>query len=93
VTFVKESTTDKSGVYNIECKGDHEEEVCKVKAKNGKDTCTKIMDNESDSIVLTKNMGISSLIRFVNPLGFMTQTIDAECGKVISELGLDKLDD
>ncbi|KEH38613.1 putative pollen allergen Ole e 1 family, immunoglobulin-like protein [Medicago truncatula] len=93
VTFVKESTTDKNGVYNIECKGDHEEEVCKVKAENVKGACTKIMDNESDSIVLTKNMGVPSLIRFVNPLGFMTQTIDAGCGKVVTELGLDKLDD
>jgi len=93
VTFVKESTTDKDGVYNIECKGDHEEEVCKVKAENGKGTCTKIMDNESDRIVLTKNMGVPSLVRFVNALGFMTETVDPQCGKVITELGLDKLDD
>jgi len=91
VTFTQESTTDKDGVYNIKCKGDHEEEVCKVKAENGKGTCTKIMDNESDSIILTKNMGVPSLIRFVNPLGFMTQTIDAECDQVVYELGMENM--
>lgn len=94
VTYVKESTTDANGVYNIQCPGDHEEEVCKVNAdSNGKGTCTKVMDNESDMIVLTKNMGVSSLIRYVNPLGFMTEAVDSQCGNVIKELGLDKLDD
>jgi len=93
VTFVKESTTDETGTYNIECKGDHEEEVCKVNAVNEKGNCRKIMDNESDRIVLTKNMGVPSLVRFVNALGFMTETVDPQCGKVITELGLDKLDD
>ncbi|KEH38612.1 putative pollen allergen Ole e 1 family, immunoglobulin-like protein [Medicago truncatula] len=93
VTFVKESTTDETGTYNIECKGDHEEEVCKVNAVNEKGNCRKIMDNESDMIVLTKNMGVPSLVRFVNALGFMTETVDPQCGKVITELGLDKLDD
>jgi len=30
------------------------------------------------------------MIRSVNPFGFMTETIDAECGKVITGFGLDK---
>lgn len=94
VTYVKESRTDINGVYKINVDGDHEEEVCEVNADaTGKGACSQVMANKSDRIVLTKNMGVSSLVRFVNPLGFMTQAIDSQCGNVFSELGLDKLDD
>lgn len=94
VTYVKEATTDKNGVYKISVGGDHEEEICEVNAdSNGKGECSLVMANKSDRIGLTKNMGVSSLVRFVNPLGFMTKAIDSQCEKVISELGLDKLDD
>jgi hypothetical protein len=94
VTLVKEGTTDANGVYRINCGGDHEEEVCEVNAdSNQNGECPLVMINKSDRIVLTKNMGVSSLVRLVNPLGFMTKAIDDQCGKVFSELGLDKLDD
>lgn len=94
VTYVKESTTDKNGIYKINVDGEHEEEVCEVSTNsNGKGECSLPMANKSDRIGLTKNMGVSSLVRFVNPLGFMSKSIDSQCGSVISELGLDKLDD
>ncbi|GAU32070.1 hypothetical protein TSUD_53380 [Trifolium subterraneum] len=94
VTLVKEGTTDANGVYRINCGGDHEEEVCEVNAdSNHSGQCPLVMINKSDRIVLTNNMGFSSSVRLVNPLGFMTEAIDDQCGKVISELGLDKLDD
>ncbi|CAI8593219.1 unnamed protein product [Vicia faba] len=94
VTYVKEATTDDNGVYKMNVDGDHEEEICEVNAdSNGKGECTLPMANKGDRIGLNKNMGVSSLVRFVNPLGFMTKTIDSQCGSVVSELGLDKLDD
>ncbi|RDX91368.1 Pollen-specific protein-like, partial [Mucuna pruriens] len=70
--------------------GDHEEEICKVIADSPTE---EAMPNKLDRIVLTKNMGVSSLARFVNTLGFMTQTIDAQCNLVVQELQLDKFND
>ncbi|KAL5081558.1 hypothetical protein RYX36_009979 [Vicia faba] len=94
VTYVKEAKTDKNGVYKIIVNGDHEEEICEVNSdSNGKGECNLPMANKSDRIGLNKNMGVSSLVRLVNPLGFMTKAIDSQCEKVISELGLDNLDD
>ena len=95
VTTVKVGTTDANGVYKIIVEGDHQDEECEVKAKSsGKSECPLPMINKTDRIVLTKNMGVSSLVRFVNPLGFMTESVDAgQCPLVVSELGLDNLDD
>lgn len=94
VTYVKEGRTDKNGIYNIPVDGDHEDEICEVNAEaSGKGKCTEAMASDSDRIVLTDNMGASSLIRYVNPLGFMTKAVDSQCPKVFKELGLDKLDD
>ncbi|KAL2331363.1 hypothetical protein Fmac_018944 [Flemingia macrophylla] len=94
MTYVKEGKTDANGMYSVPVHGDHEEEICVVVAESPREgQCRETMPNRSDRIVLTRNMGVSSLARFVNPLGFMTQTIDAQCNLVFKELGLDKLDD
>ncbi|KEH15997.1 putative pollen allergen Ole e 1 family [Medicago truncatula] len=91
VTFVKESTTDKDGFYNIKVQGYHEEEVCMVKPVNTKGTCTTFMEN--NIIVPTKMEGVVRVVRVVKPLAFRTKTIDEECYKLANELGLDKIDD
>ncbi|XP_061363411.1 olee1-like protein [Gastrolobium bilobum] len=94
VTYVKDVVTDTNGIYSIPVHGDHEEEICDVNAgesPNGE--CNESMKNQADRIVLTKNMGVSSLKRYVNPLGFKTQAVDPQCFSVFKELGLDNLDD
>ncbi|TKY49163.1 Olee protein [Spatholobus suberectus] len=94
VTFEKVGETDANGMYIIPAHGDHEEEICEVVADPPTEgQCREAMPNKSDRIILTRNMGVSSLARFANPLGFMTQAIDAQCSAVVQELGLDKLDD
>ncbi|RDX97482.1 hypothetical protein CR513_19740, partial [Mucuna pruriens] len=94
LTFVKEDKSDANGMYSIPAHGDHEKEICMVVVDPPTEgQCKETMPNKSDRIVLTKNMGVSSLARFVNPLGFMTQTINPQCNLVIQELQLDKLDD
>ncbi|KAG4971746.1 hypothetical protein JHK85_038167 [Glycine max] len=94
VTYVKEGKTDANGQYSIPVHGDHEEEICIVVADSPTEgQCKEAMPNKSDRIVLTKNMGVSSMARYVNPLGFMTLGIDAtQCNLVVQELGLDQLD-
>lgn len=92
-TYVKEAKTDANGVYKILVDGDHEDEICEVKPEStGKGKCTEAMTNKSDRIVLTNNMGSSSLTRLVNPLGFKTKAVDGQCRKVVKELGLDMLE-
>ncbi|ESW21390.1 hypothetical protein PHAVU_005G066700 [Phaseolus vulgaris] len=94
VSYLKNSTTDANGMYNIPVRGDHEEEICMVVADPPNEgQCKEAMPNKSDRIILTKNMGAASMTRYVNPLGFMTQTTDSQCFSVVHELGLDNLDD
>ncbi|RYR50635.1 hypothetical protein Ahy_A07g037264 isoform A [Arachis hypogaea] len=82
--------TDKNGFYSLPVKGDHQEEFCEVKTeKSTHAKCKEPMKKmDVDRIALTKNNGVSSSIRFINPLGFMTRNIDARCVSVAQELGM-----
>ncbi|CAK8535017.1 unnamed protein product [Lathyrus sativus] len=93
VTVVKEAMTNEEGNYIIKVDGEHEEEICEVYPDSNDGECSLPMANKSDRVGLTKDMGVSSLVRYVNPLGFMTKSIDSQCGSVVSELGLNQLDD
>ncbi|XP_014520544.1 olee1-like protein [Vigna radiata var. radiata] len=94
VTYTKEGRTDANGLYSIPVHGDHQDEICVVVADSPNEgECKEVMPNKSDRIILTNNMGAASRARYVNPLGFMTQTIDSQCNVVVHELGLDNLDD
>lgn len=95
VTFSKEGLTDNNGVYNIPVEGDHEEEICELKTvMSDVHECNDIMSaKEADKVVLTTNMGVSSMRRFVNPLGFMTKTVDPKCADIVKELDLGNKDD
>ncbi|KAF1866954.1 hypothetical protein Lal_00018340 [Lupinus albus] len=93
-TFSVEGTTDANGFYALNVLGDHEDEICAVRTElNSHKHCNVPMKtSDSDRIVLTKHDGVSSSLRFVNPLGFKTQKINGECAKVYKELELDTLD-
>jgi len=94
MTYMKNSTTDAIGLYRISVHGDHEDNICVVVANSPNEgRCKEAMPNKSDRIILTNNMGAASRARYVNPLGFMTQTIDSECNVIVHELGLDNLFD
>ncbi|QCD89473.1 olee1-like protein [Vigna unguiculata] len=94
MTYKKDSTTDANGLYRIPVRGDHQDDICVVVAKSPNEgECQEAMPNKSDRIILTNNMGAASRERFVNPLGFMTETIDSQCNIVVQELGLDNRDD
>lgn len=94
VTYLVEGKTDAKGFYSLEVKGDHQDEICEVKTeKSTHAKCKEPMEHRDfDRIVLTKNSGVSSPKRFVNPLGFMTHAIDARCINIAKELGLDDLE-
>ena len=91
LTYTIEGKTDKDGVYSLAVDGDHEDENCQLKTLTSSHAdCNEIMNlRDSDRIVLTKNMGVSSMARYVNSLGFMTKTVDPQCADIIKQLGLD----
>ena len=93
-TFSQEGTTDANGFYTLNVVGDHEDEICAVRTEvNTHKHCNVAMKtSDSDRIVLTKHDGVSSSLRFVNPLGFKTHKVNDECAKVFKELELDTLD-
>ncbi|CAL0326514.1 unnamed protein product [Lupinus luteus] len=93
-TYSKEATTDANGFYFLNVEGDHEDEICAVRTElNTHKHCNVPMKtSDLDRIVLTKHDGVSSSLRFVNPLGFKTEKINGECAKVYKELELDTLD-
>lgn len=67
--------TDASGTYNIQIKDKHEEEICAVVlASSPRSDCNEIKpDRESARIVLARDTGMSSDIRFAKSLGFLKQ--------------------
>ncbi|KAL9324858.1 hypothetical protein ACSQ67_005503 [Phaseolus vulgaris] len=70
VTYLKNSTSDANGMYNIPVLGDHEDDIRVVVADSPNEgQCKEAMPNKSDRIILTDNMGAASLARYVNPLG------------------------
>ncbi|CAL0310186.1 unnamed protein product [Lupinus luteus] len=93
-TFSQEATADANGFYALNVVGNHEDEICAVRTEvNTHKHCNLPMKtSDSDRIVLTKHDGVSSALRFVNPLGFKTQKINDECAKVYKELELDTID-
>ncbi|KAK7244181.1 hypothetical protein RIF29_38999 [Crotalaria pallida] len=92
-TFTLDGVTESTGHYTLTVEGDHQDEICAVKTEvNQHKHCNVPMNtSDSDRIVLTKNDGVSSSLRFVNPLGFKTNDVDQECFKVYKELELDHL--
>ncbi|XP_010549400.1 PREDICTED: pollen-specific protein-like At4g18596 [Tarenaya hassleriana] len=94
VTLTKEAVTDKSGNYEMEVMGDHEEEVCEIVLGESPDAeCSEINNEEftrnAARISLTANDGIvSNETRSVNPLGFMRKTPLGDCPEAFKELGI-----
>ena len=93
MTLTIEGKTDENGIYSLPVTGDHETDICELKTLESTHPGCNLQMSSScvDRIELTRNMGVSSMARYVNPLGFMTQTIDSRCAEIVSELGLDTL--
>ena len=94
VTYSIDSVTDKKGVYSLRVEGDHEEEICEVRAiKSTRSDCVDPMAGyEKARITLTKKNGLTSLARYANSLGFMKKEALPNCIEVLNELGFVPLD-
>ena len=95
VTYTKEGKTGKNGNYMLEAEGDHEEEICEVRAMDSpmKDCSIPFDAYDKAKVVLTQNVGIPGYDRYASILGFMTQGPDPKCQEVLKELFPDGVDD
>jgi hypothetical protein len=93
VTYSIDGVTDKKGVYSLRVEGDHEEEICEVKAiKSTRSDCNDPMAGyEKARITLTNKNGLSSDARYANSLGFMKKEALPNCIDVLNELGFNPL--
>lgn len=88
MTFSIEGVTSKNGSYSLHVEGDHEEEICDVKAiQSSRPDCSERIENYGTIVALTKNCGVSSIVRYANPLGFMKKKPLPNCIQVLIEMG------
>ncbi|XP_059664523.1 olee1-like protein [Cornus florida] len=88
VTYSVNGKSGKDGSYTLKAEGDHGNDVCEVKVATSPqpDTCGEAMD-EPAPVALT-DIESNSDIRYANYIGFMKKDPDAECTKVLEELGI-----
>ncbi|XP_059444764.1 anther-specific protein LAT52-like [Corylus avellana] len=89
LTFSVEGVTDKNGNYSLHVEGDHEEEICTLlPIKSSRPDCNEQMANYGKIVVsLTSNSGVSSNVRYANPLGFTIKEALPDCVKVLTDMG------
>ncbi|EPS72638.1 hypothetical protein M569_02120, partial [Genlisea aurea] len=85
ITYSVEGKTGFDGRYRLQVKGDHESDLCFVKVIGSPraDCAVPMTDVVESRIVCTKNVGISSPVRYANPLGFMTRAAAPRCLPVL----------
>jgi hypothetical protein len=89
LTYSVEGVTDKNGNYSLHVEGDHEEEICTLlPIKSPRPDCNERMANYGKTVVsLTSNSGVSSTVRYANPLGFSIKEALPDCVKVLTDMG------
>ncbi|PIN20868.1 hypothetical protein CDL12_06425 [Handroanthus impetiginosus] len=88
VTYSVEAATDSNGRYSLQVEGDHENDICQVKAiKSPKADCSELMSDIVESkIECTENSGIHTDVRYANPIGFMTKESLPQCLSVLQDV-------
>ncbi|KAG8364866.1 hypothetical protein BUALT_Bualt18G0043000 [Buddleja alternifolia] len=89
VTYSVEGVTGINGHYSLKVEGDHENDICDVTLlKSPREDCNEQMEDlEKARVSCTKNTGITSHVRFANPIGFMTKYVNPKCAPVLFDLG------
>ncbi|KAJ8769168.1 hypothetical protein K2173_000943 [Erythroxylum novogranatense] len=89
MTYEIDGLTDSTGTYHLPVSGDHEDEICEVKAvKSSRPDCSEQFKGDVPArILLTRNVGMVGKSRYANPVGFMTKEPHPDCTKVLEEMG------
>ncbi|KAF5729749.1 putative Anther-specific protein LAT52 precursor [Tripterygium wilfordii] len=94
ITYTFEDLTDSNGIYHIPVEGDHEEEICEVRLlKSSRDDCSETTTGRRvGRVLITKNVGVATPIRYANSLGFLQKVALPGCIKELQGLGFLPLD-
>ncbi|KAF5735011.1 putative Anther-specific protein LAT52 precursor [Tripterygium wilfordii] len=94
ITYTFEELTDSNGIYHIPVEGDHEEEICEVKLlKSSRDDCSERATRRlTGRVLITKNVGVATPIRYANSLGFMKKEPLPGCTQELQRMGFLPLD-
>ncbi|KAK4786886.1 hypothetical protein SAY86_010719 [Trapa natans] len=93
LTYSIDGHTDKEGIYRLPVDGEHEEEMCEIVLENSnkpvfEEISQDPLQRKNARVSLTKNNGIATPIRPVNPLGFLRAEALPQCVDVLKELGM-----
>ncbi|KAL2504570.1 Pollen Ole e 1 allergen and extensin family protein [Abeliophyllum distichum] len=87
VTYMVESVTDSTGSYNILVQDDRGDEVCDAVLVKSSDPECAIPNSGWDRarVILTRNNGMNSDIRFANAMGFLKNEPLASCAQILQK--------
>uniref|UniRef100_A0A7N0TDY7 Uncharacterized protein n=1 Tax=Kalanchoe fedtschenkoi TaxID=63787 RepID=A0A7N0TDY7_KALFE len=89
LTFSEEGVTDATGTYKMEVSGDHEEDICLVTpTKSPRPDCAEVAAWEKARVLLTKNNGAITPLRYANSIGFTKKVAVDGCLDALRELGI-----
>ncbi|CAK9134133.1 unnamed protein product [Ilex paraguariensis] len=89
ITYSVEGVTDATGHYSLPVAGDRQEDICEVMVlESPQADCNEPMKGLDRARVLcTENGGMTSKVRYANPLGFMKKEALCGCKEVLDALG------
>ncbi|MCD9645906.1 hypothetical protein HAX54_035262 [Datura stramonium] len=89
-TYTFEGVTNSKGEYNILVKSDHGDDICDVVlVKSSDPTCAKPNAGRDRSrVILTRNNGMISDIRFANAMGFLRDEPLSSCTQILQQYHL-----
>ncbi|XP_031473099.1 major pollen allergen Lol p 11-like [Nymphaea colorata] len=85
---VIDGVTDETGTYQIPVAGEHEDDICEVMVtESPMADCNELSPNRNRArVLLAKNSGMPSRLRYANSIGFLKKEPLPECGPLLQEL-------
>ncbi|KAK6150441.1 hypothetical protein DH2020_015373 [Rehmannia glutinosa] len=86
-TYSKEAVTDSYGKYSVTVQTDRGDDICDaVLVKSSDPECsTPNKGRDRATVILTRNNGMISNVRFANNMGFLTNTPLASCPQILQK--------
>lgn len=87
ITYQKHGVTDSTGSYKIPVRGDRGDDRCDVLLVKSSDPECSMPNSGRDRarVILTRNNGMNSNIRFANSMGFLKNAPLARCAEVLQK--------
>ena len=90
IAHTTDGVTDATGTYSLQMEDDHQEEICEVVLVNSPMAdCSEVVKCRDRAIVvLTRDNGVNSKVRYANALGYFKDEPLPVCGQILREYDL-----